>query len=168
MLATNFCALVEAAAWGDAEFYGRWLLAAAQAEAFWKEALKELEFEKQVQCVCVCYFPDFGISASIMLMELQKYRSSFIIDLQTEEAADFAMMLSMGFFVPVDGHYKMSVPSTLTKASVKEAIIQYAETEDEEFVLHPERIVNSFHAQKPVSTKSDGARWKYLAATLNL
>ena len=25
--------------WGDAEFYGKWLLAAAKAEALWKEAM---------------------------------------------------------------------------------------------------------------------------------
>jgi hypothetical protein len=34
----NPCIVVKGANWGDAEFYGKWLLAAAQAETFWKEA----------------------------------------------------------------------------------------------------------------------------------
>jgi hypothetical protein len=30
------CALIEGARFGDADFYGKWLLAAADAEALWK------------------------------------------------------------------------------------------------------------------------------------
>jgi hypothetical protein len=43
--------LIEGPNWGDAKFYGKWLLAAAQAETFWKEARKDPDFEKQVR-VC--------------------------------------------------------------------------------------------------------------------
>ncbi len=52
------CILVEGPNWGDAEFYGKWLLAAAQAETFWKEAREDSDFYKQVQSVCMGYIPD--------------------------------------------------------------------------------------------------------------
>jgi hypothetical protein len=37
---TNRCILVEGPPWGDAEFYGKWLLAATEADAFRDEALR--------------------------------------------------------------------------------------------------------------------------------
>lgn len=135
--------LVKAAAWGDADFYGRWLLAAAQAETFWKEALKEPEFEKRTESVCIFYIPDFGIAASIMLTQLREYRTSYLISLDSEEVEHFAMMALMGFFLPTDRHYQIAAPANLTKAAVKAAMIKYAETEDKEFMLHPEHLVGS-------------------------
>jgi hypothetical protein len=135
--------LVKSAAWGDAEFYGRWLLAAAQAEAIWKEALKEPEFEKQTENVCIFYIPDFGIAASMMLTQLGEYRTSYLISLDSEEVEHFAMMALMGFFIPMDRHYKMAIPANLTKAAFKAAMIKYAGTEDKEFMLHPEHLVRS-------------------------
>jgi hypothetical protein len=93
------CVLVEGPSWGDAEFYGRWLLAAAEAEAFWKNAYKDSEFQKQVDRVCVAYIPDFGISATLIITELRQYKTSLTIDLNTEEGESFAMMVAMGFLL---------------------------------------------------------------------
>jgi hypothetical protein len=78
-----------------------------------------------------------------MLMRLREYRTSFLISLDSEEGEHLAMMALMGFFLLTDRHHKMAIPANLTKAAVKAAMIKYAETEDEEFVLHPEHLVGS-------------------------
>src|SRR6516162_1875625 len=82
-------------AWGDAQFYGEWLLAAAKAEAFWKEAYADQDFKRQIDRVCVAYILDFGIAASRMIMQLMEYRTTFLIDLDSIEGEDFTMMAEM-------------------------------------------------------------------------
>jgi hypothetical protein len=48
----HFCAdyaLVEIPGWLDASFYGRWLLAAAEAQRLWTEAVRsDSEFRSQI------------------------------------------------------------------------------------------------------------------------
>ncbi len=92
---SNPCILIEGPLWGDAEFYGKWLLAAAEAEAFWKEAFKDPGFKKQVERVWLAYIPDFGITASVMLMQLKECRTTFVVGLDSEEGQEFGMMVAM-------------------------------------------------------------------------
>ena len=66
-----------------------------------------------------------------------------MLDLYSEDGEDFAMMVTMGFFVPITQRYRMAIPVRLTVEKVKKAILKYAETEDEEYVLHPEYLVNA-------------------------
>jgi hypothetical protein len=150
MMKTNFslvrkgqCVLVEGPSWGDAKFYGRWLLAAAEAEVFWKNAYKDSEFQKQIDRVCVAYIPHFGISATLIIMGLREYRTSLMVDLNTEEGESFAMMVAMGFFTFSAPRYQMTIPSHLTEMQVRQAILNFAQTEDAEFMLHPEHLVTS-------------------------
>jgi hypothetical protein len=124
------CVLIEGPTWGDAEFYGKWLLAAGQAETFWKDARKDPDFAKQVERVEIVSIPDFGISASVMVMALQVYRTTFVLDLYSEHGEDFAMMFTMGFFAPINQRYRMTIPVDLTVEKVKWAILKYALTED--------------------------------------
>ena len=49
--------LIEGPRWGDAEFYGRWLLAAAKAEALWKKAIKDPSFEEQIGSLTAMHIP---------------------------------------------------------------------------------------------------------------
>lgn len=137
------CVLVEGPSWGDAEFYGRWLLAAAEAETFWQHAYRNSEFQKQVDRVCISYIPHFGISATLIIMELRDYRTSLMIDLNTEDGENFAMMVAMGFFTWSASRYEMTIPPNLTETQVKQAILKFAQTEDAEFVLHPEQLVTA-------------------------
>jgi hypothetical protein len=139
----NPCVLIEGPNWGDAAFYGKWLLAAGQAETFWEDALKDPDFKKQVESVCTLYIPDFGITASVIVMGLEEYRTTLVLDLCNEDGEDFVMMVMMGFFAPTKKGYRMAIPLDLTAAKVKKAIVRYAETEDEECVLHPEYLVNT-------------------------
>ena len=66
-----------------------------------------------------------------------------MLDVGSEEAEDFAMMAAMGFFSSYNERYRMSIPSDLSLAKVKKAILRFAETEDEECALHPEALVNT-------------------------
>lgn len=136
--------LVEGPKWGDAEFYGEWLKAAAKAETLWKEALKNLIFEEQVDHLTIIYMPDFSIGATVMVSQLEKNLASFAIQLNGEEVElvdMFVMMVEMGFFVLTGQRYQMTMPAQLNMDVVKKAALKFAQTEDEEFYLHPEHLV---------------------------
>jgi hypothetical protein len=133
--------LVQGPAWGDAHFYGEWLLAAATAEAFWKQAYAEEDFKQQIDRVCVAYIPDFGIAAARMIMRLLEHRTTFLIELNSEDGDDFVMMAEMAFFAHRNPSYQMTLPYLLTSEKVKAAIFKFAKTEDDEFMLHPEHLV---------------------------
>ena len=51
---------------GDAQFYGKWLLASGTAEDFWEKAYADQDFQKQNDRVCICCIPDFGIASSAL------------------------------------------------------------------------------------------------------
>ena len=53
------------------------------------------------------------------------------------------MMLGMGFFVLTGDRYQMTIPVELTIEKVKSAVLNYAETEDSEYWLHPEHLVKT-------------------------
>ncbi len=143
-ISNNSCIVIQSWEWGHAGFLGKWLLAAAHAETLWREARKNPAFENQVERVCGVFIPDFGIAASEMLGRLLKApRTVVVLDLGSEEAEDFAMMAAMGFFAPYRERYRLSIPSDLSLAKVKKAILRFAETEDEEYALHPEGLVNT-------------------------
>ena len=137
----DFYVLVEWPAWGDAQFYGEWLLAAAKAQVFWRNALEDQQFARQIEHLRVVYEPDFGIAATVMLMNLRGHWTTFLLDLEDEQGEEFAMMAGMGFFVQCGHTWRMTIPPVLTQETLRGAILAYARTEDEEYVLHPEQLV---------------------------
>ena len=143
---SDFCVLVEGPPWGDAHFYGQWLLAAAKAQTLWTEVLEDLEFAKQVERVLIVYLSDFGIAATRMLMKLRDHCTTFILDLLTEDGEEFAMMVGMGLFVQCERTCRMAIPPLLTPDTLKNAILTFARTEDHEYILHPEQLVTSMSA----------------------
>ena len=134
---------IEGPPFGDAEFYGKWLLAAAKAEALWREALKDQSFEKEVEDAFGYYIPDFGITASVMLMQLKEYQTTLIVKLESEEGQEFAMLVEMGFFVLAEHSYKMTIPTALDCGEAEDSSSQVCQTKDEEFVPHPEYLVTT-------------------------
>ncbi len=62
--------LIEGPKWADAKVYGNWLLAAAKAEALWKQALKDPVFAKKIERLIVSCIPEFSIGATVMLAHL--------------------------------------------------------------------------------------------------
>ena len=140
--------LVEGPEWGDAEFYGKWLLMAAKAEVLWKEALNDPSFEKQIEAMTLLYLPHFGIGATVMISQLDKNFDSFTIKLNGEDIVledAFVMMVEMGFFVLTGQRYQMVIPAQLTMDVVKRAALKFAKTEqpEEPGYLHPEYLVST-------------------------
>ena len=136
--------LVEGPRWGDAEFYGKWLLAAAKAEALWKEAVNDPSFEKQIELMTVLYIPDFSIGATVLLSRFEKDLFSITVGLTNEDVEvfnEFAMMFELGFFVLTGERYQMVIPTKLNMGKVKRAALKFARTEDADGVLHPEYLV---------------------------
>jgi hypothetical protein len=133
--------LVEGPRWGDAEFYGKWLLAAADAEAIWKAIQTDHAFTKRVRILTTMFIPDFGIAASIIVMQLEKALSTSIIPLHSYLGEEFVMLLQMGFFVHTGNRYQMVIPTKVSVSKVKSGLLEYAKTEDDECCLHPEHLV---------------------------
>jgi|SRR5215471_17830625 len=62
--------LVEGPAWGDAEFYGNWLLMAAKANELLQEARNgDSEFRKSIETLEMLQCLDFGIMATVFLSQ---------------------------------------------------------------------------------------------------
>jgi hypothetical protein len=141
MSGTDPYVLIQGPAWGDARFYGEWLLGAGKAQAYWREAYTDLDFKKKIDRICLVYIPDFEIAASIMVMKLREYGTTFLIELHGEDGDDFAMMAEMGFFTEKNALYQMTLPYSLTLEKVKASVSALAATEDAEFILHPEYLV---------------------------
>ncbi len=138
------CVLVEGPRWGDAAFYGEWLMLAARANALWEIAIKEPRFKEQVFRLVVHHFPDFGICAIELLARLKESFASFIVRPVGDEeecVVEVMMMFAMGFFVRTGQRYQMVIPTRLSMARVKKAALKLAATMDEEHYLHPERLV---------------------------
>jgi hypothetical protein len=140
----RFGFLVRAPSWGDAAFYGKWLAAASRAEKFSKNAQQDPTFLKKIDSLTVMYDLDFSIAASLIIMQLVEFRNSMIVRVDDLFGTDhFAMMAGMGFFRAVGHHHHMSLPKNLRPNVVRRAILKYAETEDNESMLHPEYLVTA-------------------------
>jgi hypothetical protein len=140
----NLSVLIEGPAWGDANFYGEWLLAVAKAEYFWRQARADQVFKRQVHRLCDCVIHDFGISAMWLLMRLREDKTRFVLPVHRDEEGEaFAMMTGMGFFVKKQQSYQMTLPSGLTMEKVRAALLEFAETEDEYHELHVEHLVTA-------------------------
>jgi hypothetical protein len=139
--------LVEGPRWGDAEFYSKWLLAAAKADVLWKKAITDdPSFKKQVEAVTAYCIPDFRIAATVMLSRFEENLASIMVGLTEDDWLEFnevAMMAEMGFFVITGARYQMVLPRNLNSANVKRAVLKFARTEDEDGVLRPERLLTT-------------------------
>ena len=136
--------LVEGPRWGDAEFYGKWLLAVAEADALWEEAIKDVDFSEQPHALAWDVLPYFGVSAVCLLSQLKKNHSSILLGLKRDEWCfdAFAMMVDMGFFVLTGERYQMVVPTGLNMGKVKTAALKLNETAvDQKWNIHPEFLV---------------------------
>jgi hypothetical protein len=136
--------VIEGPAWGDAEFYARWLASAAKAQGLWKKALKDREFRRQVKQFLYCYIPDFGMGAAALLGQLWKNGVSALVDLSEEQySTDFAMMVTMGFFKRTGKRYQMTVPDQLNIEAVKSAALQMTHTLNSNYMPQPGVFVTS-------------------------
>jgi hypothetical protein len=135
----------------DADFYGRWLIMAGQAERYWRELLSEPKFNRQVERLTCAYLPDFGIAATTLLSRILSNRPPLAINLWGESGEEFAMMVKMGLFRAQRGQYHLNLPKVLNAKKVKSAALMLLRTQDRRFDLHPERIVVTVPIKKSAS-----------------
>src|SRR5262249_42250447 len=147
----NLSVLIEGPAWSDAKFYGEWLLAVAKAEFFWKQAREDQVFRKRIDGLCGLIH-DFGISAMWLLMRLRDDKTRFVLPVHRDELGEvFAMMVGMGFFIKKQQFYQMTLPSGLTAERVRAAVVEFAETEDEDYELYVEHLVTTMPFSEAVA-----------------
>lgn len=132
------CVLVEGPTWGDADFYGKWLRAAAKAERLLEKAIKDPRFKNQFERLLVVQIP---IAATVLLSRLERNLVSLVVRVNGEEAEEFVVMAEMGFFALTGQRYQMTIPTRLDIDKVKSAILKVVRTEDEKYYLHPEYLV---------------------------
>jgi hypothetical protein len=110
----------------------------------WKEVNKDGYYCKWAEILADTAEVDFGISASYLVCKLKDVQScvSFFFPLsQLDE--DFLLMVGTGFFVETGNRYQMSIPSRLDLWTVKEAALWITQAADDNWDLHPERIIKS-------------------------
>jgi hypothetical protein len=116
----------------DCRSIGSWLLKAAEAQAFWLQALRNPFFRQSVLPLVGSEEPDFECAALYILGELE--RRSFVIALDVDgvesgdPSVEFAMMVHLGFFVPSGQSYRVTVPETASLEKVQEAALRLAST----------------------------------------
>jgi hypothetical protein len=136
------CILVEGPSWGDAEFYGNWLLLAAKASELLQQAtMNDLEFREAIDALEMVRCLDFGIMATVFVSQFtDKKFHTFVVNADSVDLIEFVLMAEMGFFALTGDRYQMTTPSNLGMDKVKRAHLKLARTEDEDWI-HPERLV---------------------------
>ncbi len=134
--------LIEGPAWGDAEFYGTWLINAAKANKLLHQARRDdPDFNSSLDVLEVSQCLDFGIMATVFASQFtDKKFHTFIFDSDSADLLDFVLMVEMGFFTLTGDRYQMTLPTKLDIDLVKQAHLKLAGTEDEGWI-HPERLV---------------------------
>ena len=81
----------------------------------------------------------FAVSATEFLRRAHKRDRVFSLHVQQQWSESFAVMVGLGFFVRVGDYYRMVIPHDPSIETIVEELIRLAETEDQEYLLHPER-----------------------------
>jgi hypothetical protein len=125
--------LVEGPAWGDAEFYGNWLLAAKANKLLQQAKSDDPNFRSAVETLEVLHCLDFGIMGTVFVSQfVDKKFQTFAIDADSEDLIEFVLMAEMGFFTLTVDRYQMTLSTKLDMDRVKQAHLKLAGTEGPE------------------------------------
>jgi hypothetical protein len=134
----------------DCRFVADWLIKAAEAQTAWLKAFDDPLFRDRTDLLHVDSIPDLAASALQILGELEHQCGVAVLDLYPGEdtfvSREFAFLVQLGFFVYVDGSYRMAVPELITLGKVKQAALDVQATvEDEDGleVIQPERLLRT-------------------------
>jgi hypothetical protein len=152
------CIFVEGPRRPSAEFYGKWLLAAAKADKVWQKAKEDPRYSKQLDRVPNNYIPAFGINAIQLLSLLPINNFSTIVSLNHENKGEdrlrwFLMMRLLEFFAVPDKRYQISVPHQVSIAGVKNAVLAGFLMNDTECCMRPEYSA-------PIMTYAEAKAWQ--------
>jgi hypothetical protein len=112
--------------WASADFYGKWLLAAAKADAVWQKVKAEPRYEKQLERLPKDYLPAFGPTSFWLVSKLANNAFTAIFSMKGKEEelrGWFLTMRHIDFFVFSAGYYEMRVPHRLSMAGIKNAVL---------------------------------------------
>lgn len=140
---TKHWVLVEGPKPGDAQFLGQWLLAAAKADKLLQEQF-ELDpgFKRAVDRLEVVYAFAFSPTATKCIELLMTDLTAFPLSVLGEPFGEaFVVMTELGFFSQTGDRFQMTIPKDTSSEEIKAALLHLANTEDQDFVLHPEHLV---------------------------
>jgi hypothetical protein len=141
--------LVEGPGPGDAEFLGRWLLAAVEADQALQEQFKRnTQLRDQISRLEVTYQIRFSPAATKFVELLMKDLTSFSLSVWTEWGEIFTVMAELGFFSLTGERYQMTLPKAASGPNIEVALLRLAATEDQDYFLHPEHLLTCL--SKPV------------------
>jgi hypothetical protein len=154
MAAELLWVLVEGPGPGDAEFLGRWLLAAVEADQeLQKQYERDTNLRNQIARLEVAYIISFSPAATKIVELLMRDRTCFSLALWDEWGELFTVMTDLGFFRRTGDRYQMTIPTEISGSSIAAALLRLAATEDNEHFLHPERLVTCL-------SKPDAEKWQ--------
>ncbi len=124
----KLCVLIEGPRWGDAEFYGRWLLASAQVDRIWKDLIvNDATFRDRTLALDAIVCLDFGLNCTIIISKLaEKYRTA-VIEPDGYDAEAVWMLTQLGFFTQTGDRYQMTIPGELQTDRVKQVLLALAD-----------------------------------------
>jgi hypothetical protein len=136
------CVLIESPGWLDASFYGKWLLAAFEAQKLWSEAVQsDCEFRSQIDHLEVLGSVLLGTEAFKVVGKIAENVRTLIVRVDSDLGDSVALLARMGFFALTGARYQMILPTRLDAKIVKDAALALAATEDDEFAIHPEHLL---------------------------
>jgi hypothetical protein len=120
--------LIEGPSWYDAEFFGKWLLAATEAQRLSEEAVNtDSEFSAKTERLEFGRREPFGGYATTLIRCLTMTGCTAVIDTDTDLAQGVAMMAHMGFFALTGERYQMVLPSPLNSEVVRASALTILE-----------------------------------------
>jgi hypothetical protein len=145
--------LVEGPGPGEAEFLGRWLLAAVEADKTFEQQRKQNpNLKEQISRIEVEYLFSFQPASTRFVELLMKNLACFTLDLWEEWGEIFTVMAGLGFFRRTGERYQMTLPQEINGPMIEDALLRLAATEDEECYLHAEDLVSCL-------TKANAHKW---------
>jgi hypothetical protein len=148
--------LVEGPGPGEAEFLGRWLLAAVDADkALAEQRTQNPGLKEQISRLEVEYQVSFSAAATRFVELLMKNLTCFTLDLWDEWGDVFTVMAGLGFFRQTGERHQMTPPQEINGPMIEDALLKLAATEDEDFFLQPEHLVSCL-------TKTEAHMWQDL------
>ncbi|MCA1470333.1 hypothetical protein I6F09_20810 [Bradyrhizobium sp. IC3195] len=134
--------LVEGPGPGEAEFIGRWLLAAAAADRALQERFKQnKKLKDQISSVEIVYGISFSSGAAKFLELLMKDLTAFSLPVDSDWIDLFAVMADLGFFFLTGERYQMTIPYGASGSAIEASLLKLAATE-RGFALHPEQMIH--------------------------
>lgn len=125
----------------DCRSIGTWLLKAAEAQSFLSESLRDPAFMDSASALCWWCEPGLDCAALEALAALPKsdppfhsYKADYVlaVDLEFGESGmfgtEFAIMVQLGFFLPVGRYYRLTLPESVTLEKVQQAALIVAAT----------------------------------------